>query len=68
MMDHQTLDAHKALWGQESRQVVHDPEERRLFGEPRDSRLGVGIRLEQEHGGQESALLVISRSLSARCC
>lgn len=23
----------------------------RLFGEPRDSRLGVGIRLEQEHVG-----------------
>ncbi|WP_219267369.1 DUF2220 family protein [Pseudomonas sp. Xaverov 259] len=46
-MDHQALDAYKALWNQESRQVVHDlpcltPEERRLFDELRDNRLGIG--------------------------
>ena len=76
LMDHQTLDAHKALWGQESRQVVHDlpcltPEERRLFDELRDNRPGVGVRLEQEHvgfGRLENALSLISRLSSTRCC
>lgn len=76
LMDRQTLETHKELWGLESRQVVHDlpfltPEERGLFDDLRDNRLGVGVRLEQEHvgfGWLESALESISESPSTRLC
>ncbi|CRN01907.1 hypothetical protein [Pseudomonas sp. 34 E 7] len=76
LMDRQTLEAHKELWGQESRQVAHDlpfltPEERGLFDELRDNRLGSGVRLEQEHvgfGWLERALKSISQSPSSRLC
>ncbi|MHC8389545.1 Wadjet anti-phage system protein JetD domain-containing protein [Pseudomonas sp. MDT2-39-1] len=54
LMDHNTLLAHKDLWGEEADQVVHDlpnltEKERALFDELRDNRIQNGLRLEQEY-------------------
>lgn len=68
LMDRSTLDAHAQFWGQEDRQVVHDlpyltSEERSVFNELRDNRLGGGVRLEQEHVGYR-CLMAALRQLS----
>ena len=69
-MDRQTLVAHEDVWGQEARQALHElprlnSDERLLFDELRDNRLGVGVRLEQEYikfSCLERALASIRRS------
>jgi len=53
LMDRHTLMAHKALWGTEPDQVIHDlpsltDSERALFDELRDNRIRNNLRLEQE--------------------
>ncbi|WP_285428879.1 DUF3322 domain-containing protein [Pseudomonas sp. lyk4-R2A-8] len=70
LMDRQTLVAHEDVWGQEARQALHElprlnSDERLLFDELRDNRLGVGVRLEQEYikfSCLERALASIRRS------
>lgn len=64
LMDHATLMAHEALWGDEDDQVLRDlprltAAERALFDELRDNRIGKKLRLEQEmigFGWVEAAL------------
>lgn len=64
MMDRGTLLAFQSLWGEEERPTLRDlprltPEERALYDDLRDNRLGKNLRLEQEKvgfGWLESAL------------
>lgn len=56
LMDRATLDAHAAVWGSEDKSLRVDlhrltPEERALYDDLRDNRIGAGLRLEQEHIG-----------------
>jgi len=56
LMDRDTLMAHKALWGGEARQVLHElprltTEERALYDDLRDNRIRSNLRLEQERVG-----------------
>lgn len=56
LMDRQTLMAHQALWGTEDNQELRDltrltPDEKALFDDLRDNRLGTQVRLEQERVG-----------------
>lgn len=67
LMDHATLLAFKAQWGEEEKQALRDlsrlnQEERVLYDNLRDNRLGKNVRLEQERigfGWVESALVVL---------
>ena len=64
LMDRRTLLAFKALWGRDEKPTGRDlprltPEERALYDDVRDNRLGTNLRLEQEcvgFGWVESAL------------
>ena len=56
LMDRATLLAHRAQWGKEPQPLLRDltrlgPQERALFADLRDQRLGQKIRLEQERIG-----------------
>ncbi|TAG02943.1 MAG: hypothetical protein EAZ43_07950 [Betaproteobacteria bacterium] len=56
LMDRQTLVAHTALWGTEAKPLRANlpqltPEERSLYEDLRDDRIGSSLRLEQEHIG-----------------
>jgi len=56
LMDRETLNAHRELWGVEDKPQRADlprltVEERALYDDLRDNRLGAGVRLEQEHLG-----------------
>ncbi len=56
MMDRATLMAHETLWGEEGDQVRHDlprltADERALYDDLRDNRIGQNLRLEQERVG-----------------
>ena len=56
LMDRETLDAHTAVWGHEDKPLRADlqhltGEERDLYDDLRDNRIGAGLRLEQEHIG-----------------
>ena len=60
VMDRATLDAHRALWGQEpsDKRYIGEPtqltlEERSLFEDLRSDRLGSRVRLEQERVGYD---------------
>lgn len=67
LMDHATLLAFKAQWGEEEKQTLRDlprlnQEERALYDNLRDNRLGKNVRLEQERigfGWVESALAAL---------
>lgn len=67
LMDHATLLAFKAQWGKEEKQTLRDlprlnHEERALYDNLRDNRLGKNVRLEQERigfGWVESALVAL---------
>lgn len=56
LMDRKTLNAHEPQWGEEHDQVLYDlprltTEERALFDDLRDNRIGKNLRLEQERVG-----------------
>jgi hypothetical protein len=56
LMDRETLLAHEAQWGEEPDPVLHDlhrltADERALFDDLRDNRIGRNLRLEQERVG-----------------
>ncbi|WP_246172833.1 DUF3322 domain-containing protein [Thermochromatium tepidum] len=56
LMDRATLEAHAAFWGREDTPQRADlarltQEERRLYDDLRDNRIGENLRLEQEHIG-----------------
>jgi len=56
LMDRQTLTAHSQFWGSEAQPLLTElrrltPEERSLYIDLRDDRIGVGLRLEQERIG-----------------
>ncbi|MEK6632109.1 MAG: Wadjet anti-phage system protein JetD domain-containing protein [Nitrospirota bacterium] len=67
LMDHATLLAFKAQWGKEEKQTLRglprlNHEERALYDNLRDNRLGKNVRLEQEKigfGWVESALVAL---------
>ena len=67
LMDHATLLTFKAQWGKEEKQMLRDlprlnHEERALYDNLRDNRLGKNVRLEQERigfGWVESALVAL---------
>ncbi|NWC94166.1 MULTISPECIES: DUF3322 domain-containing protein [unclassified Pseudomonas] len=66
LMDRGTLDAHAQYWGREDRQVVYDlpyltSEERSVFDELRDNRLGDGVRLEQEYVGYRCLMAALKQ-------
>jgi hypothetical protein len=53
LMDRETLMMHKSVWGSEKDQALHDlplltEEEKALFDDLRDNRIGKNLRLEQE--------------------
>lgn len=66
LMDRATLLAFKAQWGEEEKQTLRDlprltPEEKSLYDDLRDNRMGKNLRLEQEKigfGWVESALVI----------
>lgn len=70
LMDRATLLAFKAHWAEEGKQQLRDlprlsPDERALYNDLRDNRIGENLRLEQEKigfGWLESALSVLIRS------
>lgn len=56
LMDRDTLHAHMAIWGVEDKPSLVDlprltADERALYDDLRDNRIGKGLRLEQEHIG-----------------
>jgi hypothetical protein len=69
LMDRDTLLAHRAFWGEERDQVVHDlprltETERALFDDLRDNRIRNGLRLEQERIGFGWVEAALGRILS----
>jgi hypothetical protein len=70
LMDRATLLEHRAFWGEEQDQVVHDlprltEEERNLFDDLRDNRIRKGLRLEQERVGFGWVEAALGRILAA---
>jgi hypothetical protein len=70
LMDRDTLLAHRAFWGEERDQVVHDlprltETERALFDDLRDNRIRKGLRLEQERVGFGWVEAALGRILAA---
>jgi hypothetical protein len=69
LMDRDTLQAHRAFWGEERDQVVHGlprltETERALFDDLRDNRIRNGLRLEQERVGFGWVETALGRILS----
>lgn len=65
LMDRETLNAHKAHWGEEPDQVLHDlprlaVHERALFDDLRDNRIRKNLRLEQERIGFQWVINALS--------
>lgn len=66
LMERETLQAHRAFWGEEPEQVLRDlprltAEERGVFDDLRDSVIGKKLRLEQERVGFGWVLAALGR-------